>query len=58
MGIDDNLNGSLDASEVDKTEYVCNVAPGGNGDNATAFNSLLSTEDEQAGSNCTNGGKK
>ena len=31
MGIDDNMNGTLDSSEVDKTEYVCNGAPGSSG---------------------------
>ena len=31
MGIDDDMNGTLDASEVDKTEYVCNGAPGSSG---------------------------
>jgi hypothetical protein len=31
MGIDDDMNGTLDASEVDKTEYVCNGAPGATG---------------------------
>ena len=35
MGIDDNMNGTLDSSEVDKTEYVCNGAPGATGDNGT-----------------------
>ena len=47
MGIDDDMNGTLDASEVDKTEYVCNGATGSTGatgatgsagDNATALN--------------------
>jgi len=28
MGIDDNMNGTLDSSEVDKTEYVCNGTDG------------------------------
>ena len=36
MGIDDNMNGTLDSSEVDKTEYVCNGAPGDKGDTGTA----------------------
>ena len=31
MGIDDDINGTLDSSEVDKTEYVCNGAPGSSG---------------------------
>ena len=31
MGIDDDMNGTLDASEVDKTEYVCNGATGATG---------------------------
>ncbi len=37
MGIDDNMNGTLDSSEVDKTEYVCNGAPGTSGDNGTTI---------------------
>ena len=28
MGIDDNMNGTLDSSEVDKTEYACNGTAG------------------------------
>jgi len=32
-GLDANDNGTLDASEVTKTQYVCNGAPGGNGGN-------------------------
>ena len=28
MGIDDNMTGTLDASEVDKTDYVCTGSPG------------------------------
>ena len=28
MGIDDNMNGTLDSSEVDKTEYVCHGTAG------------------------------
>ena len=28
MGIDDNMNGTLDSSEVDKTEYACNGVAG------------------------------
>ena len=55
MGIDDNMNGVLDASEVDSTDYVCNGSPG---TDATALNSLLSVENEPAGSNCEFGGKK
>ena len=35
MGIDDDMNGTLDASEVDKTEYVCNGDPGTAGDKGT-----------------------
>jgi len=73
MGIDDNMNGTLDSSEVDKTEYVCNGATGSTGstgatgatgatgsagDNATALNTLMSVENESSGSNCTSGGKK
>jgi len=28
MGIDDNMNGTLDSDEVDKTEYACNGVAG------------------------------
>ena len=38
VGIDDNKNGLLDDSEVDKTEYVCHGDPGSSGtdgDNGT-----------------------
>ena len=35
VGIDDNKNGLLDDSEVDKTEYVCHGNPGTAGDNGT-----------------------
>ena len=48
-GIDNNSNGILDSDEILKTDYVCSVA----GDN-----SLVNIEDEDAGSNCTNGGIK
>ncbi len=34
VGIDENSNGELDADEVDKTEEVCNGAPGKNGADA------------------------
>ena len=52
-GLDSNNNGILDSSEVSQTDYVCNGATGTNG-----LNSLVSTTDEAAGSNCTTGGKK
>ena len=43
MGIDDNMNGTLDSSEVDKTEYVCNGEPGTAGtDNRIKYTHLCS----------------
>jgi hypothetical protein len=44
-GLDDNDNGTLDAGEVDNTDYVC--APG---------RSLVATAAEPAGQNCATGG--
>jgi len=49
-GIDDDGNGSLGASEVDSTSYVCN---GGTSDQA-----LVATSVEPPGSNCADGGIK
>ena len=46
-GVDDNANGTLDASEVDSTTYVCN---GGIG--------LVSVSNEPGGSNCAYGGQR
>ena len=53
MGIDENMNGMLDESEVDKTDYVCNGSPGSSSDNGTTGSSgqtsLLSIADESEG---------
>ena len=61
-GIDENMNGVLDDNEVDNTAYVCNGTPGETGDNGTkgltGLSSLISSENESAGSNCTTGGIK
>jgi len=47
IGIDDNGNGTLDTSEVDATQNVCN-----------GLNSLVSIASEPSGTNCANGGFK
>src|SRR4051812_38117955 len=49
VGIDANDNGTLDASEVTGTSYVCN----GNG-----TDSLVRTKTEPAGANCPFGGTR
>lgn len=49
-GLDANSNGTLEASEVSATSYVCNGASG--------LNSLTRISNEAAGSNCTYGGKR
>ena len=49
-GIDDNGNGVLDSTEVDKNYVVCNGSPG--------LVSLIKIFDEPAGTNCLGGGKK
>lgn len=48
-GLDSNSNGSLDADEVLKTDYVCSVA---------GENSLVNVVDEPVGTTCPNGGIK
>lgn len=50
VGIDSNLNGTLDIEEIQTTSYICN---GVNGNN-----SLTSVTTEPAGVNCENGGVK
>ena len=55
-GVDTNDNGTLDASEVTSTTYVCDGDPGGNGNNG--HNSLVATSDEPAGALCPFGGVK
>jgi hypothetical protein len=52
-GIDLNNNNTLDESEIQNTEYVCNGDDGGNG-----VNSLLNVILEDAGDNCSSGGYK
>lgn len=49
-GIDDDDSGTLEASEVDGTEYVCNGSDG--------LTSLIATADESPGANCTYGGTR
>lgn len=49
-GIDTNNDGNLDAGEITATSYVCN--------GATGRDALISSTDEPAGANCTNGGKR
>jgi len=49
IGIDENANGVLDASEITQTSYVCN----NNGTNA-----LVSVSPEPSGTNCPFGGTK
>ncbi len=48
-GLDKNSNGTLDANEILKTEYVCGVA---------GKNNLVNITDEPPGSNCEIGGVK
>lgn len=55
-GIDLNMNGTLDTSEVDNTQKVCNGAPGSAGSNGT--NALITVTAEPAGSSCAAGGKR
>ena len=47
-GTDDNGDGKLEDSEIDKTSYVCNGAPGGD--------ALVDLVPEPAGPNCQYGG--
>lgn len=56
IGIDQNGNGSLDVSEVNRTENVCNGENGVNG--SPGLTALVLTSTEAAGANCSNGGKK
>lgn len=49
-GLDANSNGTLDASEVSATSYVCHGASG--------LNSLTRISNEAAGANCATGGKR
>ncbi|MCH5596749.1 DUF7151 family protein [Niabella ginsengisoli] len=54
-GIDQNGNGTLDASEIQNTKYLCN---GGGGNGSNGKNSLISFVTENAGTNCSKGGYK
>ena len=47
-GLDTNASGSLDASEITSTQYVC----------SGSSNSLVETGNEPAGANCPTGGKR
>jgi len=47
-GLDTNINGTLDESEIQNTQYICNGNDG--------INSLFSVETEPAGENCEAGG--
>lgn len=50
VGVDDNGNGVLDASEIDSTSYVCNgTSPAAD---------LIAMTTEPAGANCTYGGQR
>lgn len=55
-GIDDDDSGTLEAPEVDDTDYVCDGTNGMNGTNGTS--ALVATASEAAGSNCAAGGTK
>lgn len=51
VGVDDNGDGVLDASEIDHTTYVCSGE-------AIAHDSLVSVTEEPAGANCADGGQR
>src|SRR5690349_17705435 len=53
VGVDDNGDGALDASEVTSTSYVCNGGTGSGG-----HDSLVVTTPESAGANCPFGGTR
>jgi hypothetical protein len=57
-GIDQNGNGTLDASEVQVTKYLCNGENGSGGSGSNGKNSLISFVTEGAGANCAKGGYK
>lgn len=59
LGLDSNSNNILDDSEVTNTDYICNGSNGNNGtDGTNGLNVLITTETENAGANCANGGVK
>jgi len=55
-GKDIDNNGSLDASEITSSAYLCNGENGQQGSNGS--NSLISSSDEASGNNCLLGGKR
>lgn len=67
-GADKNGNATLDASEIQTTQYVCNGSNGTNGVNGATgpqgapgkngATTLVSTSPEPSGANCTAGGLK
>ena len=54
IGLDANGNATLDSSEIQSTQYVCNGANGANGTNGV--NELVTTSAIAAGNVCANGG--
>lgn len=58
-GVDDNNNGTLDASEVDSSIEVCDGEAGADGQNGVdGQNTLLKVTEEPPGTNCETGGQK
>lgn len=53
LGLDDDENGTLDAGEIETTQYLCAGSPG-----LPGINSLVSVVDEEAGVNCAAGGER
>lgn len=60
VGLDEDGDGTLDASEILTTEYVCDGANGADGedgvDGSDGLDVLIRIEDLPAGSECSNGG--
>ena len=48
-GVDRDANGILEGTEINNTEYLCNIE---------GVNSLIALADEAAGGNCANGGQR
>jgi hypothetical protein len=58
-GPDENGNGTLEDSEVEETNYVCNGADGEDGETGDdGADALVRLEEEPAGDNCAEGGWK
>ncbi|MEH6784621.1 MAG: DUF1566 domain-containing protein [Alcanivorax jadensis] len=58
-GLDANLNGTLDAPEIQSTVYVCHGDTGTPGQNGNdGLTALTQTTSEPAGTNCPGGGYK